>query len=366
MQHQPSPDPAALPAPPGSAAAPRHVQVPARPPAADDHHYAARVPAPVEELLFEVKRLIVGQDRLLERLLVALLSGGHVLLEGVPGLAKTATVKAFAEVIGGTAGRIQFTPDLVPADLVGTRIYNPSRAEFTTELGPVFCNLLLADEINRAPAKVQSALLEVMQEQQVTIGKKSYRVPEPFFVLATQNPIETDGTYPLPEAQLDRFMLKVLVDYPSFAEEVVVVERVTGPPIQLRQVITVEQLQEMQRDVAQVYVDPVVRAYAATVVTATRQARTMGLEEMASAIAFGASPRASINLVAAARALAFMRGRSYVLPLDVADVAPEVIRHRLVLTYQGIAAGVTAETIVWQLLQRFPPPRLDLGDRAAS
>src|SRR2546421_2717648 len=213
---------------------------------------AARVPAPVEQLLFEVKRLIVGQDRLLERLLVALLSGGHVLLEGVPGLAKTATVKAFAQVIGGSAGRVQFTPDLVPADLVGTRIYNPAKAEFTTELGPVFCNLLLADEINRAPAKVQSALLEVMQEHQVTIGRQTYRGPEPFLVLATQNPIETDGTYPLPEAQLDRFMLKVLVDYPSFAEEVVVVERVTGPPIDLRQVITADELAAMPRNVAEV------------------------------------------------------------------------------------------------------------------
>jgi MoxR-like ATPase len=320
----------------------------------------------VEQLLFEVKRLIVGQDRLLERLLVALLSGGHVLLEGVPGLAKTATVKAFAQVIGGSAGRIQFTPDLVPADLVGTRIYNPSRAEFTTELGPVFCNLLLADEINRAPAKVQSALLEVMQEHQVTIGRQTYRVPEPFLVLATQNPIETDGTYPLPEAQLDRFMLKVLVDYPSFAEEVVVVERVTGPPIDLRQVITADELAAMQRDVAEVYVDPTVRAYAATLVSATRHPQAMGLEEVAPAIAYGASPRASINLVAAGRALAFMRGRSYVLPHDVMEVAPEVIRHRLVLTYQGIASGVSPEHIVWRLLEKYPPPRIDLGDRSAS
>jgi MoxR-like ATPase len=330
------------------------------------HDYAARVPAPVEQLLFEVKRLIVGQDRLLERLLVALLSGGHVLLEGVPGLAKTATVKAFAQVIGGSAGRIQFTPDLVPADLVGTRIYNPAKAEFSTELGPVFCNLLLADEINRAPAKLQSALLEVMQEHQVTIGRQTYRVPEPFLVLATQNPIETDGTYPLPEAQLDRFMLKVLVDYPSFAEEVVVVERVTGPPIDLRQVITADELAAMQRSVAEIYVDPTVRAYAATLVSATRHAQAMGLEEVAPAIAFGASPRASINLVAAGRALAFMRGRSYVLPHDVMEVAPEVIRHRLVLTYQGIASGVSPEHIVWRLLEKYPPPRIDLGDRSAS
>jgi MoxR-like ATPase len=366
MQQPSPPEPQALPSPPGSSGPTRSVRPAVAQPPQASQQYAARVPAPVEQLLFEVKRLIVGQDRLLERLLVALLSGGHVLLEGVPGLAKTAAVKAFAQVIGGSAGRIQFTPDLVPADLIGTRIYNPSRAEFNTELGPVFCNLLLADEINRAPAKVQSALLEVMQEHQVTIGKESYRVPEPFLVLATQNPIETDGTYPLPEAQLDRFMLKVLVDYPSFAEEVVVVERVTGPAIELRQVITIEQLAAMQRNVAEIYVDPVVRSYAATLVTATRQASSMGLEDLAPAIAFGASPRASINLVAAARALAFMRGRPYVLPLDVGEVAPEVIRHRLVLTYQGIAAGVTPETIVWRLLQRFPPPRLDLGDRVAS
>src|SRR5438105_3642524 len=353
----------ALPSPPDSSAgfqvtAGQRPQVPA-------HDYAARVPAPVEQLMFEVKRLIVGQDRMLERLLVALLAGGHVLLEGVPGLAKTATVKAFAKVIGGEAGRIQFTPDLVPADLVGTRIYNPSTARFTTELGPVFCNLLLADEINRAPAKVQSALLEVMQEQQVTIGKETFPVPRPFLVLATQNPIETDGTYPLPEAQIDRFMLKVLVGYPSFPEEVVVVQRVTGDPIELRQVVTVEKLDEMQRQAASAYVDPAVVGYAATLSTATRQPSTMGLAEFAPAIAFGASPRASINLVAAGRALAFIRGRNYVLPMDVADVAPEVLRHRLVLTYEGIAGGVSPETIVTSLLERYPPPRIDLGDRIA-
>ena len=317
---QPDPSrPAVLPSPPGTAPSVSTIPAVSPPqagrPAPD---YAARVPAPVEQLLFEVKRLIVGQDRMLERLLVALLAGGHVLLEGVPGLAKTATVKAFATVIGGQAGRIQFTPDLVPADLVGTRIYNPSTARFSTELGPVFCNLLLADEINRAPAKVQSALLEVMQEQQVTIGRETFQVPLPFLVLATQNPIETDGTYPLPEAQIDRFMFKVLV------------------------------------------------GYAATLSTATRQASSMGLPEFAPAIAFGASPRASINLVAAARALAFIRGRSYVLPMDVAEVAPEVLRHRLVLTYEGIASGVSAETIVGCLLERYAPPRIDLGDRVAT
>ncbi len=327
---------------------------------------AAKVPAPIEQMLFEVKRLIVGQDRLLERLLIALLSGGHVLLEGVPGLAKTVTVKAFAQVIGGAAGRVQFTPDLVPADLIGTRIYNPGRSEFTTELGPVFCNLLLADEINRAPAKVQSALLEAMQERQVTIGKETHQLPDPFVVLATENPIETDGTYPLPEAQLDRFMLKVLVDYPSFQEEVVVVERITGPAIDLRQVVTLEQMREMQASVKEVYVDPAVRTYAATLSYGTRPNKVKGLEDLGPSIAYGASPRASINMVAAARALAFMRGRTYVLPHDVSEVAPEVLRHRLVLTYEGIAAGVTAETVVKRVLDRFPPPRIDLGDRVAS
>jgi len=334
------------PSPPGSSD-PQPQAAPAQPPAVRTprasvaREYAARVPAPVEQVLFEVKRLIVGQDRMLERLLVALLARGHVLLEGVPGLAKTETVKSFAKVLGGTAGRVQFTPDLAPADLVGTRIYNPGRGEFTTETGPVFCNLLLADEINRAPAKVQSALLEVMQERQVTIGKETFLVPDPFLVLATQNPIETDGTYPLPEAQVDRFMLKVVVGYPSFHEELVVVERVTGPLIELRQVLTMEQLREMQRAAADVYVDPTV-------------------------IAYGASPRASINMVAAARALAFIRGRAYVLPHDVSDVSPEVLRHRLVLTYEGIAAGVSPEDIVTRLLERYPPPRIDLGDRVAS
>jgi MoxR-like ATPase len=328
--------------------------------------YAARVPAPVEQVLFEVRRLIVGQDLLLERLLVALLAGGHVLLEGVPGLAKTAAVRALAQAVGGKFGRIQFTPDLVPADLIGTRIYNPRKADFSIELGPVFCNLLLADEINRAPAKVQSAMLEVMQEHQVTIGKESFRVEEPFLVLATQNPIEADGTYPLPEAQIDRFMLKVLVGYPSFAEEVVVVDRMVGPAIEVQQVLDSDELLEMQRLVRETYVDPAVINYAATLVTATRAPATAGLPEFAAAIAYGASPRASIHLVAAARALAFIRGRGHVLAHDVADVAPEVLRHRLVLSYEGIADGVSAEAIVGTLLERYPAPRLDLGDRHAS
>jgi MoxR-like ATPase len=327
---------------------------------------AARVPAPVEEVLFEVRRRIVGQDRLLERLIVALLAGGHVLIEGVPGLAKTATVRTLAEVVGGTFGRIQFTPDLVPADLIGTRIYNPSRADFSTELGPVFCNLLLADEVNRAPAKVQSALLEVMQEHQVTIGKETHPVAQPFLVLATQNPIEADGTYPLPEAQIDRFMLKVLVDYPSHEEEVVVVDRMIGEPIEVRQIITLDQLLDMQWEARSVYVDPALISYATHLVAATRKPAERGLPEFAGAIAFGASPRASIHLVEAARALAFVRGRTYLLGHDLVDVAPEVLRHRIVLSYDGIADEVSTEAIVALLLERYPAPRLDLADHVAS
>ena len=319
--------------------------------------------ATMEHVLFEVKRLIVGQDRLLERLLVALLARGHVLLEGVPGLAKTATITSLAEVVGGSFGRIQFTPDLVPADLVGTRIYNGKTGEFTTELGPVFVNLLLADEINRAPAKVQSALLEVMQERHVTIGKHTFAVPDPFLVLATQNPIESDGTYPLPEAQLDRFMFKVLVDYPAYNDELVVAERMLGPTIVLRTLLTPERLLSLQGITTQVYVDPHVMAYAATLVQATRKPAEHGLSQFATALAWGGSPRASINLLVGARALALLRGRQYVLPLDVADLVPDVLRHRLVLSYDGIAQGTTPDAIIAALLERYPPPRLDLGDR---
>jgi MoxR-like ATPase len=322
-------------------------------------------PQTMEHVLFEVKRLIVGQDHLLERLLVALLSGGHVLLEGVPGLAKTATIKALAQVVGGTFGRVQFTPDLVPSDVLGTRIYNGKTGEFLTELGPVFANLLLADEINRAPAKVQSALLEVMQERQVTIGKQTYPVPKPFLVLATQNPIESDGTYPLPEAQLDRFMFKVLVDYPSERDEVVVIERMIGPALALRPLLSPDTLSAMQEDVAQVYVDPRVMSYAALLVQATRAPAAHGLAHLAGAVAFGASPRASINVVLGARALAFIRGRRYVLPQDVAELFADVARHRLVLSYEGLAEGVTPEAIIAAVLARYPAPRIDLGDRHA-
>ena len=325
-----------------------------------------RASAQLEEVLFELRRLIVGQDRLLECLLVALLARGHVLLEGVPGLAKTATIKALARVVGGTFGRVQFTPDLVPADLIGSRIFTGADGGFITELGPVFANLVLADEINRSSAKVQSALLEVMQEHQVTIGKQSHLVPEPFLVLATQNPIESDGTYPLPEAQLDRFMFKVVVDYPSYDDELVVVQRVTGPAIELRTVLTPGGLLDLQRQVEAVYVDPRVVAYAATLVDATRKPAAHGLPRLADAIEFGASPRASINLVAAARALAFLRGRTYALATDVEHLAHEVLRHRLVLAYESIAAGGTADAAITEILARHPAPRLDLGDRDAA
>ena len=315
--------------------------------------------------MFELRRLIVGQDHLLECLLVALLARGHVLLEGVPGLAKTATVKALAKVVGGSFGRIQFTPDLAPADLVGTRIFTGS-GSFSTELGPVFANLVLADEINRASAKVQSALLEVMQEHQVTIGKETFAVPEPFLVLATQNPIESDGTYLLPEAQLDRFMFKVLVDYPSYDEELVVVQRVTGAPIDLRTLLTPDEVLTLQRNADNVYVDPRVVAYAATLVHATRRPIEHNLPQLAQVIQFGASPRASINLVAGARALAFIRGRTYALPKDVADLAPEVLRHRLVLTYESLASGMTSESAIDSVLKRHPAPRLELRDMHAA
>jgi MoxR-like ATPase len=324
--------------------------------------YAARVPKQVEQLLFEVRKVIVGQDRLLERVLVALLSSGHILVEGVPGLAKTATVRAFAAAIGGKFGRIQFTPDLVPSDLVGTRVFNPRRADFSTELGPIFCNLLLADEVNRAPAKVQSALLEVMQERQVTIGKETFKVDEPFLVLATQNPIEADGTYPLPEAQIDRFMLKVIVGYPSTQEEMGIVQRMIGEPIQVQQVLAPEDLLELQRQVRKVYVDPAVIAYATTLVSATRNLKAAGVADFESAVDYGGSPRATIHLVSAGRALAFIRGRSYVLGQDLAAVAPEVMRHRIVLSYEGIADGVSPDAIVRRVLETTEMPRLDLGD----
>jgi len=319
---------------------------------------------PMERVLYEVKKIIVGQDHLLERLVVALLARGHILVEGVPGLAKTMAIKTLAEAIGGEFKRIQFTPDLVPADLVGTRIYNQKTGEFNTSLGPVFTNLLLADEINRAPAKVQSALLEVMQEHQVTIGRETFAVPNPFLVLATQNPIETEGTYALPEAQVDRFMLKVLVGYPSTTEEFVIVERMTGMLQAVQKVITTAQLAELQNQVDQVFVDPALIEYAVRMVTATRQPKDVGLKELEHYIMFGASPRASINLILTARALAYMRGRNYALPQDVTDMAFDVMRHRIVLSYEALSDSVTGDDLLKKILDRIPIPVVPIHEHA--
>lgn len=317
---------------------------------------------PMERVLYEVKKMIVGQDHLLERLVVALLARGHILVEGVPGLAKTMAIKTVADVIGGEFKRIQFTPDLVPADLVGTRIYNQKSGEFNTSLGPVFTNLLLADEINRAPAKVQSALLEVMQEKQVTIGRETYKVPLPFLVLATQNPIETEGTYPLPEAQVDRFMMKVLVGYPSTTEEFVIVERMTSTLPAIRKVLTTDELVELQKKVDQVYVDPALIEFAVRMVAATRKPSDYGLKNMDQYILFGASPRASINLILTARALAFVRGRAYALPQDISDMALDVMRHRLVLSYEALSDNVTSDDLLTKIFDQIPIPVVPLHE----
>ena len=319
--------------------------------------------APLEQVLFEVKRTIVGQDELLERMAVALLSGGHLLVEGVPGLAKTLAVRSFAAAIDGLFQRVQFTPDLVPADLVGTRIYRQSAGEFETALGPVFANLLLADEINRAPAKVQSALLEVMQEQQVTIGRETFAVPRPFLVMATENPIESEGTYPLPEAQVDRFMMKVLVGYPSSPEEHAIVDRALRPPAATRAVLSPDDLVRMRGDVQQVYVDPAIVDYAVRLVGATRSLAGVGLGDLERYVTYGASPRASIALVVTARSLAFLRGRGYVLPHDVEELAPDVLRHRLVLSYEALADDVDAEVIVRRVLRAVGKPDVVLQER---
>jgi MoxR-like ATPase len=325
--------------------------------------FASSTPDPVtaklmEQILYEVKRVVVGQDRFLERVMVAMLAQGHLLVEGVPGLAKTLTVKTLAGTVRGQFKRIQFTPDLVPADLVGTRIFNQRTGEFSTTLGPVFTNLLLADEINRAPAKVQSALLEVMQERQVTIAGETHRVPSPFLVMATQNPIETEGTYPMPEAQVDRFMMKVLVDYPTEEEEYVIVERVTGPEVHVTPVATTEQLAALQRECRAVYVDPALIQYAVKLVSATRDPARHGLADLGRFITFGASPRATIHLTEGARALALMRGRSYALPEDMTDLTADVLRHRLVLSYEALSEGLDSDALIGQIMAKIPaPPR---------
>ncbi len=320
----------------------------------------------MEQILYEVKRVVVGQDRFLERVMVAMLAQGHLLVEGVPGLAKTLTIKTLANTIRGNFKRIQFTPDLVPADLVGTRIYNQKTGEFGTALGPVFTNLLLADEINRAPAKVQSALLEVMQERQVTIAGETHRVPEPFLVMATQNPIETEGTYPLPEAQVDRFMMKVLVDYPSDEEEFVIVQRVTGPMVSANPVASTEQLAQLQSSCRTVYVDPALISYAVKLVSATRYPDKHGLKELGRFITYGASPRATINLTEASRALAMLRGRRYVLPQDMSDLVPDVFRHRLVLSYEALSEGLSADSIIGKIMARIPAPPKPLEHEALA
>ena len=311
-----------------------------------------------EAVLYEIRRIIVGQDAMLERVLVALLSGGHLLLEGVPGLAKTLTIKTLADVLHASFRRIQFTPDLVPGDLVGTRIYRPDRGTFDVELGPVFCNFLLADEINRAPAKVQSALLEVMQERQVTIGPESHPVPRPFLVMATQNPIESEGTYPLPEAQVDRFMMKVVVGYPSSEEEALVVERSLRPAATISPILTAASLATLQAMTTEVYVDRPIVDYAVALTAATRNPERVGLPQVKPYIAFGASPRGSINLIHAARSLALVRGRRYVVPNDVFDLARDVLRHRIVPSFTALAEEVTPDMILERLIAAVAVPRV--------
>jgi MoxR-like ATPase len=318
---------------------------------------------PLEQVLFEVKRTIVGQDILLERMAIGLLTGGHLLVEGVPGLAKTLAVKSLAAAIGGQFQRIQFTPDLVPADLTGTRVYRQHTGEFETSRGPVFTNLLLADEINRAPAKVQSALLEVMQERQVTIGRETFPVPSPFLVMATQNPIESEGTYPLPEAQVDRFMLKVVVRYPSMPEEHAIVERALHPGQGPQPILQPEDLVRMQGQVARVYADPAIVEYAVRLVAATRAPGMVGLGDLDRYITYGASPRASIALVLGGRALAFLRGRDYVLPQDVGELALDVLRHRLVLSYEALADEVVPDDVIARVLSAVRVPEVVLQSR---
>jgi MoxR-like ATPase len=331
-----------------------------------DNHTTASAEAStlMERILYEVKRVVVGQDHFLERVMVAVLAQGHLLVEGVPGLAKTLTVKTLAQALRGSFKRIQFTPDLVPADLVGTRIFNPRSGEFSTSLGPVFTHLLLADEINRAPAKVQSALLEVMQERQVTIAGETHKVPEPFLVMATQNPIETEGTYPLPEAQVDRFMMKVLVDYPSEEEEFVIAQRVTGAPTGVSAVASMSQLAELQHECRQVYVDPSLMQYAVKLVSATRRPERYDLADLAKYLTFGASPRATIGLIEGARALAFMRGRGYALPEDMTGLVGDVMRHRLVLSYEALAEGLNADAVIDRVLKKIPVPDKPLATHA--
>ena len=331
----------------------------------------AAEPTPVEtgrleRALFEVKRIIVGQDRMIERLFVAVLARGHCLLEGVPGIAKTLAADTVASVVGGTFARIQFTPDLVPADIVGTRVYRPSTESFDIELGPIMANIVLADEINRAPAKVQSALLEVMAERHVSIGGQTYPVPAPFLVLATQNPIESEGVYHLPEAQRDRFLLKVDVGYPSESEELAILYRMSVDPPRPQRILSPRELLELQDAAERVFVHHAVAEYVVRLVYATREPERFGLPDIAGTLAFGASPRATLGLVAAARALALLRGRQYVLPEDVRDIALDVIAHRLVLSFDGLADNVRPADIVNRVLEAVPQPQIAPHHREAA
>jgi len=311
----------------------------------------------VHDLVAEIRKTIIGQDRLIERALVGLLADGHILLEGVPGLAKTLLIKTIGQAIDANFSRLQFTPDLLPGDLIGTQIYNPRTSEFSVHKGPIFANLILADEVNRAPAKVQSALLEAMQERQVTIGDTTYPIETPFLVLATQNPIEQEGTYPLPEAQVDRFMLKVVVDYPERSEEREIIERMTGAPLtEVRAVIDRQHILDVRKIVSQIYVDDKVKDYVLDLVVATRDPTTAGLQDLGNLIAFGASPRASIFLITAARAHAFLKGRGYVTPDDIKQLAPDILRHRVITTYEAEAQEVTSAEIVQRILDHVEVP----------
>jgi len=314
--------------------------------------------AQLEHALFEVKRVVVGQDQMVERMLVALIAGGHLLLEGVPGVAKTLAVRTLADAVGGTFSRLQFTPDLMPGDIVGTRVWRPSTESFDIELGPVFANLVLADEINRAPAKVQSALLEAMAERQVSIGGVTYQLPRPFLVLATQNPVESEGVYQLPEAQRDRFLMKVDVPYPDVNEELTILQRMSVEPPRARTVLDAEQVQALQRAASRIFVHHAVAQYAVDLVVATRTPEQFGLDEFHDLVEYGVSPRATLGLIAAARATALLRDRDYVLPHDVADVAADVLSHRLALSYDAIADGTSPRRLVDRLLATVAPPQL--------
>lgn len=317
----------------------------------------------LERVLYELKKVIVGQEYLLERLLLAVITGGHVLVEGAPGLAKTLTLKTLADVLDVSFKRIQFTPDLLPGDLIGTRIYNPAEGHFNTELGPVFANFILADEINRSPAKVQSALLEAMQEKQVTIGKDTFSLHDPFLVMATQNPIESEGTYPLPEAQLDRFLFKLLVSYPDGQEELTIIQRMTGlETLRLDKVLSAEQLLSFRKEASRVYLDPKLMAYIVTLIQATRHSETLNVSHpkysVSSHLHCGASPRGSLALANASKTLALMRGRNYVVPSDVTSLVKDCLRHRLILTYDSMAQGLTPDSLLDKLMQNCLPPQL--------